>query len=154
MVKKKLTKKKLKRILGDACSTFSAEYPLQYLLVHHYKEVQEYLGVAPRTLRRYRQKLQERMSKRYEDQEKKARIDRDRTSKIGELLDREEKLLVERDRLREKVKSLTEYKYTLTNDYRNLELKCSELRVKKNGLLVAWILTAILFSLTAYFRGF
>ena len=137
MVKKKLTKKKLKQLLGDACSTFSAEYHLHSLLVHHCKEVQEYLGVAPRTMRRYRQKLQEHMSKRYQEQNNKAKIDRDRTSKIGELLNKE-------DAYRDKIEVLTKYKYSITAQVRDLELEATGLRMKKNGLLVAWILTALL----------
>ena len=66
MVKKKLTEKKLSKeeltsILRDACNSTRVELELRGLLEKHHREIREYLGVSPRTMRRYRGQLNDKV---------------------------------------------------------------------------------------------
>ena len=135
MVKKKLTEKKLNkeeltRILRDACNSTRVELELRDLLEKHHREIREYLGVSPRTMRRYRGQLNDKV----------------RQIEVGRKVRREElqRYSEKNDSLNKKVHGLTEYKYSATTQIRDLELEVEYLGTQKNGLLVAWILTAII----------
>ena len=119
MVKKKLTKKKLKQLLADACICHSQAGFLALFLDCHYKEIQQQLGVAPRTMRRYRSQLKDAIKERQELEERR---------ESGS------------DLLKTKNEDLTLYKYSITSKFRELELVVLDLKSKRNGLYIVCVL--------------
>ena len=122
---KKLTKKDLKMLLGDACCANGHHSLIFVFLNNFYKDVQEKLGVSPRTMRRYRRQLRENMEKEGEREVERYKTANGYAKRIRDLLD-------QRGKLQEKV---------------------AELKMKKNGLLVGFILALIISLSAAFWRA-
>ena len=130
VTEKKLNKEELTSILRDACNSTRVELELRDLLNEHHKEIREYLGVSPRTMRRYRGQLNDKV----------------RQIEVGRKVRREELQRYSEDNnsLKQKVHALTEYKYSATAQIRDLELDIADLKTKKNGLIIMCVMFALL----------
>ena len=134
MVKKKLTEKKLNKeeltsILRDACNSTSVELDLRDLLNEHHKEIREYLGVSPRTMRRYRGQLNDKVRQI----EVRRKVRREELQRYSE----------KNDSLKGKLKETTEQKYSFIADGRDWQLRYLDQKFKVKCLVILWVVTAL-----------